>query len=72
MSSKKHTATTGTSVQGNQSTRNEAVPPPEGLHLDVLELAKCLLTVHDYLCSHHDDTVELSDELKPILERILR
>lgn len=46
--------------------------PVGGVHLDTLEIAHCVLTIMDYLCSRFDDTVEMSDELKPILERILR
>jgi len=64
------------SLQGTKSTQSEAVPPPEvdssGVHLDTLELAKCLLTIAEFLGGHFEDSVELLDEVKPILERIVR
>lgn len=76
MSSKKLVVATQIKRREQKSTQSEAVPPPEvetpGVHLDTLELAKCLLTILDFLGGHFEDSVEMLDECKPTLERIVR
>lgn len=51
------------------------LPPPPTLtaiHVQVLDVAQCLLAVVDYISAHNDDTQPLIEECKWRLENIIR
>lgn len=58
--------------ENQQQLRGARAAPPPTVHLDVLELAKVGIAILDFLAAHYEDSVEVIDECKPILERILR
>lgn len=49
-------------------------PPPSltGIHVQVLDLAECLLAVVDHISAHSDDTQPLIEATKWRLENIIR
>lgn len=74
MSSKKATTTISRRSEEPKLTQSEAVPPPAGVHVVGLDLARCLIDILDHMCSHDADqaALELYNTWKPRLEEIVR